>query len=162
MSGSLFHLHLEIMALHCPPTEFQIGLLTWLDLYSLEEPHARPHWKTGSELTSRTRTPTLLAHTPAWRPECARLTRQRTRRPQPRCQGGLCGTHRPPCPACTKALWMGPGRQKRAFYPPDKTPEPRAKEQLLTEERWGQVFQSMAAGGTEILLGPGRSKNHGS
>lgn len=147
------------MALHRPPTEFQIGPLTWLDLHSLEEPHARPHWKTGPEPTSRTRTPTSLAHTPA---QGARLTRPRTRSPQPRCQGGLRGTHCPSCPACTKALQMGPGPRKRAFYPPGKTPEPRAKEQLLTEERRGQVSQSMAAGGTEILLGPERSKHHGS
>lgn len=29
------------------------------------------------------------------------------------------------------------------------------------EASWGEVFKSTVAGGTEILLGPGRSKNPG-
>lgn len=121
-----FHLHLETTALHLPLTGFQICPLTWLDLHSPEEPHARSQWKTGPEPTSRTLTPTSLAHTPAWRPESARLTSSAPQHPQPQCHGGLCGKHRPTCPPCTKALRVGAGPQKRAFYPPGKPPEPNA------------------------------------
>lgn len=115
-----FHLHLETMALPLPLTAFQIGRLTWLDLHSLEEPHARSHWKTGPEPTSGTLTPTSLAHTPASRPESAQPAAHAT-------AGAVGHTISPAHPAPKPFGWEeGLGR---AFYPPGKTPEPDAATQ---------------------------------
>lgn len=64
-----------------------------------------------------------------------------------------------------QSLLMGGGPHKRAFThqakPRAKCCHLRATEQLLMEASWGEVFKSTVAGGTEILLGPGRSKNPG-
>lgn len=150
----LFHLHLEIMALHLPLTGFQICPLTWLDLHSLEEPHARSQWKTGPEPTSRTLTPTSLAHTPAWRPESARLTRQRTPTPATPVPWRALWDTPPHLPTLHQSPSDGSRASEKSVLSTRQNPRAecchsRAKEQLLTGARWGQVFKSMVAGGTE-------------
>lgn len=161
-----FHLHLETKAPHLPLTEFQICLHTWL-ITTPRRCHMPGHKENPALSRPLAHSQGIsLAHTPAWRPVSVCLTRQRLLTPAaPVPRRALWDTPARPAHPWHQSPLMGGGPQKRAFThqakPRAKCCHLRANEQLLTEASWGEVFKSTVAGGTEILLGPGRSKNPG-
>lgn len=158
-----FHLHLETTALHFP----LICPSSRLGLQPLEVPYARSQRKTGPELTSRTLTRHLPCTHTFLEPRVCLSNRAAHPTPAAPVPRGFCGTHRPTCPSLHQSPSDGRSASGKSILTTRQNPRIeccplRAKEQLLTEARWGQVFKSTVAGGTETLLGPGRSKNHGS